>query len=413
MPTDPNPSTLLLVGGARAIPLSIDMTVQALSQAGSRGIRAHVTSEAASLAGTPDVVALADAASAVDFSQPGTTAQWAADRVAGGDRFDLVFGIQEMAQTAVAETAEAIGAPGNPPEVIRRIRTKDACREALAAAGFPQPAVRLCADQTEAAAFLRETAGPWIVKPRDAMGSIGVSQVSDPAQLPAALALLPSAEPFLVEEFVEGPEYSVEGVFRGGKPTILAITAKEKVAPPFFVEVGHVLPAELDPAVQTEIEQQVGDALTTLGLRFGGFHVELWLTPAGVVLGEVHGRFGGDWIHRMLAHAIPGLELFGVVYDDMLGRADTSHELRPVRGAAARYLTPPPGRLTAVEGWDEVRAHPAVLYAALTVEVGDRINPVQKSGDRVGVVVVGADTPVAARELALELTSSVRFVVES
>ncbi|MFC9927908.1 ATP-grasp domain-containing protein [Streptomyces sp. NPDC127190] len=413
MPTEPNPSTLLLVGGARAIPLSIDMTVQALSQAGSRGIRAHVTSEAASLAGTPDVVALADAASAVDFSQPGTTAQWAADRVAEGDRFDLVFGIQEMAQTAVAETAEAIGAPGNPPEVIRRIRTKDACREALAAAGFPQPAVRLCADQAEAAAFLRETAGPWIVKPRDAMGSVGVSQVSDPAQLPAALALLPSAEPFLVEEFVEGPEYSVEGVFQGGKPTILAITAKEKVAPPFFVEVGHVLPAELDPAVQTEIEQQVGDALTTLGLRFGGFHVELWLTPAGVVLGEVHGRFGGDWIHRMLAHAIPGLELFGVIYDDMLGRADTSHELRPVRGAAARYLTPPPGRLTAVEGWDEVRAHPAVLYAALTVEVGDRINPVQKSGDRVGVVVVGADTPAAARELALELTSSVRFVVES
>jgi hypothetical protein len=45
--------------------------------------------------------------------------------------------------------------------------------------------------------------------------------------------------------------------------------------------------------------------------------------------------------------------------------------------------------------------------------VGDRINPVQKSSDRVGVVVVGADTSAAARKLALELASSVRFVVES
>ncbi|MEW2301854.1 ATP-grasp domain-containing protein [Streptomyces sp. NPDC006655] len=413
MPTELTTPTLLLVGGARAIPLSSDMTVQALTQAKRRGMRTHVTGEAASLAGTPEVRALADTTSAVDFTRPGNTAEWARDRVAAGDRFDAVFGIQEMAQVSVAETAEAVGAPGNPPEAIRRIRAKDTCRAVLAAEGFPQPAVRLCADQAEAAAFLAETAGPWIVKPRDAMGSIGVSQVFEPAQLPAAIELLPSDDPFLVEEFVDGPEYSVEGFFQNGKPTILAITAKEKVAPPFFVEVGHVLPAELDPAVRIEIEQQVGDALTALGLRFGGFHVELWLTPSGVVLGEVHGRFGGDWIHRMLAHAIPGLELFGAIYDDMLGRADTSGDLRPVRGAAARYMIPPPGRLTAIEGWDEVRAHPAVLYADLTAKVGDRINPVRKSSDRVGVVVVGAETPAAARELASELVSSVRFVVES
>ncbi|MGW5213783.1 ATP-grasp domain-containing protein [Streptomyces sp. NPDC004051] len=413
MTTEPTAPTLLLVGGARAIPLSIDMNVQALEQASSRGLRTHLTNGAASLAGTPEVSALANATSVVDFSRPGETAQWAQHQMSEGKSFDLVLGIQEMAQTSVAETAEAIGAPGNPPEAIRRIRTKDACREALAAAGFPQPAVRLCSDLREAEAFLHETTGPWIVKPRDAMGSTGVSQVFESAQLPVAVELLPHNDPFLVEEFVEGPEYSVEGVFQDGKPTILAVTAKEKVPPPYFVEVEHVLPAELESAVQSEIEQQVGAALVTLGLRCGAFHVELWLTPAGVVLGEVHGRFGGDWIHRMLAHAVPGLELFGVLYDDMLGRAEDIGALRPVRGAAARYLTPPPGRLVAVEGWDEVRAHPAVLYAGLTAEVGEEIRPVRTSSDRAGVVVVGADTPAKARQLARELTSSVRFVVES
>ncbi|MEV6872209.1 ATP-grasp domain-containing protein [Amycolatopsis sp. NPDC051128] len=404
------PETLLFVGGARPLSFSLDMAAEALAQAAARGIRVHVTNTDDVLEATADVVGKAAETSTVDVLRPGESAAWARAR---GERFDAVYALQELLQVAVAETAEAVGAPGNPPEAVHRVRTKDACREALSAAGFPQPVVRLCADRAEAEAFLREQAGPWIVKPRDAMGSTGVSLVTDVAELPAALALLPDAKPFLVEQFVEGPEFSVEGIFFGGEPKILAVTAKEKVPPPFFVETGHVLPAPLPDARRREIEEQVSSALKTLGLRVGGFHVELWLTPAGVVLGEVHGRFGGDWLHRMLAHAIPGLELYGLVFDDMLGRPLPDVPLEPSRGAAVRYFTPPPGRLAAVEGWDEVLAHPAVLYAELGVTAGDEIRPLHRSGDRVGLVVVGADTAEAASALAADLVDSVKFVPES
>ncbi|MEA5363489.1 ATP-grasp domain-containing protein [Amycolatopsis sp., V23-08] len=404
------PETLLFVGGARPLSFSLDMAAEALAQAAARGLRVHVTNTADVLAATEDVVGKASETSTVDILKPGESAAWAK---AQDEHFDAVYALQELAQVAVAETAEAVGAPGNPPEAVHRVRTKDACREALAAAGFPQPTVRLCADEAAAEAFLGEYAGPWIVKPRDAMGSTGVSLVTKAAQLPAAIALLPDAKPFLVEQFVEGPEFSVEGVFLGGEPKILAVTAKEKVPPPFFVETGHVLPAPLPDTRRLEIEEQVAGALKTLGLRVGGFHVELWLTADGVVLGEVHGRFGGDWIHRMLAHAIPGLELYGLVFDDMLGRPVTGVSLTPSRGAAVRYLTPPPGRLAAVEGWDEVLAHPAVLHAELGVEPGDEIAPLQRSGDRVGLIVVGAETPEAASALAADLVDSVKFVTES
>ncbi|WP_326952501.1 ATP-grasp domain-containing protein [Amycolatopsis sp. NBC_01286] len=409
MPDAPN---LLFVGGARPLSFSLDMATEALAQAAARGLRVHVTNTAEILAATAPVVAAATVQSTVDVLAPGASAAWAAARVAAGERFDAVYALQELAQVAVAETAEAVGAPGNPPAAVHRVRTKDACREALAAAGFPQPVVGLCTGEAEAAVFLKEHDGPWIVKPRDAMGSVGVSLVTDAAELPAALALLPDAKPFLVEQFVDGPEFSVEGVFLGGVPKILAVTAKEKVPPPFFVETGHVLPAPLPDARRREIEATVAAALTTLGLRTGGFHVELWLTPAGVVLGEVHGRFGGDWIHRMLAHAIPGLELYGLVFDDMLGRPGTGVPLAPSRGAAVRYFTPPPGRLAAVEGWEQVRTHPAVLHAELGVGPGDEVKPLQRSGDRVGFVVVGADTPEAASALAADLTGSVKFLFE-
>jgi biotin carboxylase len=411
MGAEPTTQTLLLVGGARSVPISLAMTVEALEQAAKRGIRTWVTAPAEALAATPTVSAAADSVSAVGFQDPQQSVDWARRQLADGERPDAVFALQEMAQVAVAEVARVVGAPGNPPDAVRRIRTKDACRAALDAAGFRQPAVRLCTGLADAEAFLAESNGPWIVKPRDAMGSIGVSQAREAAELPTAIALLPDTKPFLVEEFVEGPEFSVEGVFIGGAPRILAVTAKEKVAPPFFVETGHVLPAELPAYQREEIERQVSAALTHLELRTGGFHVELWLTSSGVVLGEVHGRFGGDWIHRMLEHSIPGLELFGLVYDDMLGRPIDHEALTPVRGAAVRYLTPPPGRVESIAGWDRVLAHPAVLHAELTVSQGDVIGPLHRSSDRVGLIVVGADSAAQARVLAQELVDSVQFTL--
>jgi hypothetical protein len=199
-------------------------------------------------------------------------------------------------------------------------------------------------------------------------------------------------------------------VFLGGLPTVLAITAKEKLPPPHFVEIGHVLPADLPTADRERVEYEVLAALKALELCFGLFHVELWLTGRGVVIGEVHVRVGGGWIHRMLEHAIPGIELYGLVYDDALGIAEPGPRTL-VRAAASRYFAPPPGRVLGITGWDEVRAHPAVVYAELAVGEGDVVNEFRDGEDRVGAIVVGADTPAAARALAAELVASVKFTV--
>jgi biotin carboxylase len=287
---------------------------------------------------------------------------------------------------------------------------KDRCRAILGAAGFRQPAVRLCAGIDDAIAFLGSSKGPWVIKPRDQTASIGVSKIQDVSELAQAMAELTDKSSFLVEEFVEGREYSAEGVFIGGMPTVLAVTAKEKLPPPHFVEIGHVLPAELEDAAREEIELTTGAALIALGLGFGVFHAELWLTDDGVVMGEVHPRPGGDWLHVLLSHAIPGLELFGLVFDDALGLPPAC-DLTPTRGAAARFLAPQqPGRLVRVEGWEAVLAHPAVLHAELNVDIGAELGPVCQSGDRAGVVVVGAERADLARQLAEELAASVRFI---
>ncbi|MET9232367.1 ATP-grasp domain-containing protein [Lentzea sp. NPDC003310] len=411
-PTDPSRPAVVLVGGVGAIALGVDVGRHALAQARARGMATHQVNQAATLAATPELADLADRSWPVDFMTPGDSAAWAKESAARGQRIDVVIGVREFAQEATAEVAAAAGAPGNPPDVVRTVRNKDLCRAALAAKGFRQPGFRLCADAAEAADFVAATTGPWVVKPRDQMGSKGVTKVEDLAALAPAVAALGSDEPFLVEEFVSGQEYSVEGVFLGGRPHVLAVTEKQLMEP-LFVEVGHVLPAPLPEAVTEEFATAVTAALEALGLGFGVFHVELWHTAGGVVLGEVHVRNGGDWIHLLLQHAIPGFELFGTVYDDALGNPVDVAALTPTRGAAVRFLTPPAGVLERIEGWDEVLAHPAVLRASLGVEPGAVIPPVTESYDRVGEIVVGADTPEQASALARELADSVTFVVRS
>ncbi|MGW5049833.1 ATP-grasp domain-containing protein [Actinokineospora sp. NPDC004072] len=411
-PFDPAAPTLVLVGGAGAIPLGVDVAVHALRQARARGLVTQQLNQEATLAATPEVAALSAVSWPVDFADPAACARWARERAAAGQRFDVVLGVREFAQVATAEVAAATGAPGNPPEAVRTVRAKDRCRAALAAAGLAQPAVALCADRADAERFLKTTGGPWVVKPRDSMGSEGVRKVTGLDDLPEAIAALPEgAAPFLVEEFVDGREYSVEGVFLGGEPVVLAVTEKQVLDPPVFVEVGHVLPAPLPEEARAEFERATTTALGVLGLRFGAFHVELWHTAAGVVLGEVHVRNGGDWIHRLLEHAIPGFELFGVLYDDALGTPVDRAALRPTRGAAVRFLTPPPGELVRVDGWDAVLDHPAVLHAGLYVSPGETIPAITDSHARVGEIVVGADTAQEAAALARKLADGVGFVV--
>lgn len=403
------PPALLFLGGSSPLGSSMDVGRLVLGQARARGFRTHLTQTAAGLDSTAAVAALADAVSAVDPEDAEECIRWARARRADGERFDIVLGMRDSVLLSAAESAAALGALSNTPRSVVNARMKDRCRIALAAAGFPQPEVCLCRDLEEAAAFLASSCGPWVVKPRDGTASIGVRKVTSAQDLLTAVAGLPDGGPFLVEQFVEGNEFSVEGVFLDGMPKVLAVTAKEKLPPPHFVEIGHVLPAELPDATREEIEDAVGDAVLALGLRVGLFHAELWVTEGGVVLGEVHPRPGGDWLHLMLSYAIPGLELFGLVFDDVLRRRPR-RDLAPTRAAAARFLAPCPGQLVRVDGWDAVVGHPSVLHAELAVGIGAQLGPVRQSADRAGVVVVGAASAAEARKLAMELAASVKFV---
>jgi hypothetical protein len=317
--------------------------------------------------------------------------------VAGRGDIAAVLTIRELSVAPVAAIAHALGLRGNDPAVVDRIRNKDRCRGWLRERGFEQPMTRLCSTPVDAVQFMRETSGgPWIVKPRDGLASIGVSLVSGRDELDVAIARVDRGKEFLIETFVSGQEFSAEGVMVDGDPQVLALTRKLVGEGPGvigggFVEIGHRQPAALPAHAAERAHDEVARALTISGVTSGIFHVEFWWTGDTVVLGELHVRGGGDFIHALVEQTHPGLSMYGMLIDDLLQRP--AAPVAAASGAAgATFLTFPSGTITAIDGWEAITDHERVVAADLQVRVGDTIAPATGSYDRPAVIVVVAAT---------------------
>ncbi|PZT72281.1 MULTISPECIES: ATP-grasp domain-containing protein [unclassified Streptomyces] len=409
------PQALLVLGCTANTPWGRDQIHRLTDQARQRGLQVWGADTQANLTAGGDDQPRMDHTVPLDVHDVGACRVWAAKH---RDHIAAVATIRELSVLPAAWTAHDLGLAGNDPQAVLRIRRKDVCRDHLRRAGFPQPLTAECHNLTQAERFLRETGdGPWVVKPRDGLAGIGVTVVDKAADLagavakfdhlPAAMGPLGKPRSFLVETYVDGDEYSAEGVMIGGRPQVLALTRKGKGDG--FVETSHRMPSGLDNVTDAEARVAVAQALTTVGITHGIFHVEFWVTGFGIVLGELHDRGGGDYIHALVERTRPGFSLYGTLLDDLLGRP--ARPLPPFAGAAcARFLlAAAPGRLRAVHGWDEATTHPSVIASHLQYAVGDIVPEATDSYTRPAVLVAGTDKPEDLDALIASLSARVTF----
>jgi biotin carboxylase len=222
-------------------------------------------------------------------------------------RFPLagVLCYDEMRIWNAARIAEALGLPTASPDSILACRDKGLTRRLMAEASPDAVRSVPVADVAAALRAAAEIGYPVVLKPRALAGSEGVVRVDDAARLAAEFAFTTRAhfaevpryaEGVLVEEYLDGPELTVDAVVWHGDVRPAFVSRKELDQPPTFEETGHVVTTD-DPLLHdAELLAAVQAAHTAVGFTHGVTHTEVRLTGKGPRVVELNGRLGGDLI---------------------------------------------------------------------------------------------------------------------
>jgi biotin carboxylase len=293
-----------------------------------------------------------------------------------------------------ARVAAALRLPAPDADAVARCRDKSHQRRTLAAAGVAVPGFRAVHSVPEAVAAAADLGLPVVLKPVTGSGSIGVRLCADTGEVAGwAATLLGDACPILVEGAVRGPEFSVE-TFDGA---VRAVVGKRLGPEPWFVEVGHDVPASVPESTRAELGDTARRALDALDLGWGAAHTELRQSASGPVVIEVNPRLAGGMIPAAV-RAATGLDLVDAVIARASGGPLPASE--PATGhAAIRFqLLAAEGRVAAVRGLAQAEASPGVVVAnALTVP-GALVRRTNSFRDRLACVVAqGHDAAAAQR----------------
>jgi biotin carboxylase len=389
----------------------------------------------------------------IDFADPEGAAATIADRGRHGWGLGAVLPVGgELPAQVAALAARRLGLPANDPPAMAAAANKLLMRQRLAAAlamsaaDGRNPELRqprfLTVDrrrERDPAAIARRVLAadgvgfPCVVKPLALSGSRGVMRADDPDGLAAALERLgrlldelaraprghahDSADAdahVLIESFLPGREYALEGLLTDGALEVLALFDKpDPLDGPYFEETIYVTPSRLPDAGQRQIAAAVSAAAGALGLRTGPIHAEVRLDPEGTAppaIVEVAARPIGGLCARSLR--FDG----GLALEDVMVRHALGNRERPVRERRASGVmmipipTPVPAVLRAVDGVARAREVANVSDVVISPRIGETVVPLPEGSRYLGFIFASAtsaeDVEAALREAARRLDFS-------
>ena len=279
--------------------------------------------------------------------------------------------------------------------------------------GVPSPWYFVIEREEDLGALEKTVSFPCIIKPTDNAGSHGVALVNSYSELVDKYSYSHDCSrggKVIVEEYLDGPEVSVEAMVVDGDIAILQITDKMTTGAPFFVETGHVQPSRLPFEVRRKISDVAEEACKAVGIDRGPAHIEMKLTSRGPVMIELGARLGGDNITTHLVPLSTGIDMVEATIKVALGEQP---DIRPKMncGAAERFFSAPVGVIEAFENVDEAKNIPGVRDLFFTKGVGEESTPIRNSNDRIGFIISQAETAEKALEICENSMSIIRIKV--
>jgi len=308
--------------------------------------------------------------------------------------------------TAVAWVAEKLRLPGIPFAVAQNATDKARMRARFHAKGVPCPRFFTVEGGTEAGeerkAEERPPEGfsfPLVVKPVDNMGARGVRRVDREEDYASAVEVAigqSRGRRVIVEEYMEGPELSLDAVVFHGQATVCGVADRHIYFPPYFVEMGHTMPSDLDPELLRQAQEVFLAGIRALGIRNGAAKGDIKLTPSGPAIGEIAARLSGGYMSGWTFPLSCGVEVTEAALNIAVGLPPGDLTPRFAAVSAERAFISIPGRIRALEGLAEVRQVDGLQELFLRVRVGERVRLPANNLEKCGNVISRAPTRARA-----------------
>ena len=326
----------------------------------------------------------------------------------------------DMPMRTVAVVAKEMRLVGISEETALKATNKAVMREALKENGVPIPYFFRISNKNEyfkAIDYFKDKQIKCIVKPADNSGSRGVDLISDFINNDSINAAFEYSKQYsrggeiIVEEYMEGPEVSVEALSIDGVCHVIQITDKLTTGAPYFVEMGHNEPSMLNQSIQEDIVQIACDAVNAIGIKNGPSHIEIKVTKDGPKIVELGARLGGDNITTHLVPLSTGVDLVECCIRVALGEIpDFNSKIK--KSSAIRYLKTKAGVISAINGVDDAMKVNGVCQISIVHHEGEHVGEIRSSVDRVGFVIAQAETPNQAIEICERAIRKIEVKVE-
>jgi biotin carboxylase len=339
-------------------------------------------------------------------------------KLAKDEKIDgVIHPCSEVAMSSMGAINSEMNLCGVDKDVAIRATNKEVMRKAFMTGGAPSPISFGVVSFYDAIFAAKKIKGDMIVKPSRSSGSRGVTfvpKVFDESLFKSAFerALKESRDnSVVIEQYVNGPEFSVEIIIWDKKVNILAVTDKITTGPPYFVELGHSQPSLYSSDDLDLIIEAARKGVIALGLNNCAAHAEVKLSDRGAFIMEIGARLGGDFISTELVHISTGIDMVLASVQVALGiKPDLLPKTMPM-GVAIRYLVPKPGILCSIKGSSYAKRK-YVYQLEIYPKIGDVIPSVKSSLDRSGHVIVTANSASLAIKRADRIIKDIKLITK-
>jgi biotin carboxylase len=340
---------------------------------------------------------------ALHFDRPEQAADTVVRELDAG--VDGVLAVDDSGVELAALLAERLGLPGNPAHAVRRVRDKLAFRRLLRKREFLCPEFHHLPSGEDPRKLVPELNFPVVVKARRLSGSRGVIRANDSEELLRAVNRVRAIQSradrdaqelgLIIEDFIPGLEYALEGILERGELTTLALFDKpDPLDGPYFEETLYVTPSRLPGALQDRMPQEVARACRVAGLSTGSVHAEARINDRGIWILEIAARSIGGLCARVLTHSL------GMSLEELILRQVVAEPLAVAAegGAAGVMMIPIPRRgiYHGLEGLAAAQSVPGVTGVSITVEPGQIIAPPPDGASYLGFIFARASRPAEA-----------------